>query len=101
MHYLYILYSRVHDLFYIGHTQNPHRRFHEHNNSDLYSFTAKYRPWDMAVLFECGPDKSVATALEKHIKQQKSKEYIRKIIIEKSVVSFPILKAITLSEVEV
>jgi hypothetical protein len=55
----------------------------------------------MGVLFECGPDKSVATALEKHIKQQKSKEYIRKIISDKKVENFAMLRAVTLSEVEV
>lgn len=80
MYYIYILYSEKFDKYYSGHTDNPHRRLFEHNNSEEVSFTASYRPWKMVALFECGVSRSEAIKIEKFIKKQKTRKFIETLI---------------------
>jgi putative endonuclease len=80
MFYIYILYSASADKYYIGHTNNPQRRLFEHNNSDHLTFSAKYRPWMMKALFQCGDSRSSALKLERLIKKQKTRSFIEYLI---------------------
>ena len=45
MYYIYILYSRIADKFYVGYSDNPQRRLIEHNTKPFNTYTSKYRPW--------------------------------------------------------
>jgi putative endonuclease len=85
MFYVYILYSVGHDKFYIGQTQDVHRRLHEHNNMDKNTFTAKYRPWSLKAAFPVGDDRGMALKIERFIKKQKSKEFIKRLIFKQNI----------------
>ena len=80
MFYIYILYSSNSNKYYTGYTDNIERRLFEHNNSELSTFTSKYRPWEIAALFECGNDRGNAIKIEKFIKRQKSKKFLEDMI---------------------
>ncbi|MBX3240494.1 MAG: GIY-YIG nuclease family protein [Chitinophagaceae bacterium] len=80
MYYIYILYSESADLYYVGYSDDPHRRLVEHNNKAIYSFTAKHRPWIIKAIFSCGDSEGEAIKLERFIKKQKSRVMIEKLI---------------------
>ena len=80
MFYIYILYSEVSHIYYIGYTDNYQRRFEEHNHSERNTFTHKHRPWILKVVFECGGDESKAMEIERFIKAQKSKRFVENLI---------------------
>ncbi len=79
-YYVYILYSKSFDKYYIGSSQDPGRRLESHNTSARSSYTAKYRPWEMAAIFVAGETRAEAEAMEKYLKQQKSKKLLERII---------------------
>ncbi len=79
IHYLYILYSEKYDKFYIGETNEYKRRLKEHNNSYRSNYSSKYRPWTLVALFEI-ENRSIARGVESFIKNQKSKDFIKKIV---------------------
>ena len=35
------------DKYYVGSTDNPHRRLEEHNITSEHTYTSKYRPWEL------------------------------------------------------
>jgi putative endonuclease len=76
MIYLYILYSKTWDKFYVGQTSDYESRLLEHNTSLRNTYTKKYRPWEIYALFEVKGGISEATKLERFIKAQKSKNLI-------------------------
>ena len=78
MYYLYILYSEISGIYYIGQTNNLERRLFEHNNTERISFTSKHRPWKLVAHFEIGNDRGLARKIELKIKKFKS----RKIIVD-------------------
>ncbi|HEX5150081.1 MAG TPA: GIY-YIG nuclease family protein [Parafilimonas sp.] len=80
MLFIYILYSVSADKFYIGYSDNPLRRLHEHNTKPFNTFTSKYRPWELKAVFECGLIEKNAMQIEKFIKQQKSRRLIEKLV---------------------
>ena len=80
MYYLYILRSVETGKYYVGHTDQPERRLSEHNNADHNTFTSKYRPWEMAALFECALTRAEAMKIEQFVKKQKSRALIEKLI---------------------
>ena len=80
MFYVYLLYSEKHDKYYVGYTDDPERRLLEHNEISEKSYTSKYRPWQMVRKFAVADDRGLAMKIEKHIKKQKSKEYIKNIV---------------------
>ena len=80
MYYLYILQSKIKDKFYIGYSSDPWKRLIEHNTVPHLTFTSKYRPWELAVVFEVGNSKKKATSIERFIKKQKSISLINKLI---------------------
>ena len=80
MYYIYILYSESSDLYYVGYSNDPHRRLSEHNNKPLHAFTAKHRPWILKATFICGENEGETIKLERFIKKQKSRAMIEKLI---------------------
>ena len=84
MFYVYILYSRSADKFYVGQTPDVQKRLWEHNNPQENSkFTAKFIPWEIAVFFPVGDARADAMKSERFIKSQKSKKFILKLIENK------------------
>ena len=80
MFYIYIIYSKKSDLYYIGSSGNPFYRLDQHNTTALNTFTSKHRPWILVSVFEAGTTRSEAEVIERFIKKQKSKSLILKLI---------------------
>jgi putative endonuclease len=74
----FILYSPSSNFYYVGYSNDPHRRLIEHNNKPFNSFTSKHRPWFLKTIFQCETE-SDAMSLEKFIKKQKSRKFIEKL----------------------
>ena len=79
MYFIYILYSAIHDKYYVGYSNDPHRRLVEHNTTTNITFTSKYRPWRLAAIFSCSETESDAIRIEKFIKRQKSRKLLEKL----------------------
>jgi putative endonuclease len=80
MFYIYILYSERYDRYYIGHTNDPARRLAEHNTTEDIKFTTKYRPWRMLLVFKVSETRGEAIKMERFIKRQKSRLFIKGLI---------------------
>ncbi|WP_113638675.1 GIY-YIG nuclease family protein [Nubsella zeaxanthinifaciens] len=78
--YIYILWSEVSDIYYVGYTSDYEKRLLEHNTSIYHTFTSKHRPWLLKAVFSCGDNKSEALRIERFIKRQKSRKLIEKLI---------------------
>ncbi len=78
-YYLYILFSKKADIFYVGFTHNIEKRLEQHNHSNQNTFTSKYRPWVVHALFKVNGNKSDAIKIESFIKKQKSKSFLFKL----------------------
>jgi putative endonuclease len=85
MHYLYILYSKSANKFYIGETHDIEDRISKHNiHSYSGSFTKIANDWKSVMTFNC-TNKEQAVYLEKFIKRMKSRSFIEKIILNPSI----------------
>ena len=75
MFYIYILYSKNIDAFYIGQTIDLNKRIVEHN-SKFYdnTFTVKTNDWILYYSMECDSRKQ-AILIESHIKRMKNRKY--------------------------
>ena len=83
MFFIYILYSQKADKFYVGYSPDVFKRLREHNNPISNSkFTAKYLPWNLVCFFPVSDSRGDALKVEKFIKNQKSKEFIKRLILE-------------------
>jgi len=92
MHYLYILYSKSFQKFYIGETNNLEERILKHNNhSYSNSFTKIADDWEIVLTFKC-KDRDEAHYLERFIKRMKSKTFNNKIISDPSILNDILLK---------
>lgn len=78
MFYLYILYSPIHDRYYVGSTEDIHKRLLRHNNGGVTS-TKKYRPWQICYT-EQFPTRAEAFNREHAIKRKKSRSYIERLV---------------------
>ena len=78
-YFLYILYSKNYDRYYVGISNNPQRRLHFHNTVEK-GFTSRYRPWEIVYAKEFS-DKKSAMHAEKKIKNWKSKKLIRQLVL--------------------
>ncbi len=87
MHYLYIIYSKTADKFYIGETQNLEERLQKHNEH-LYnnSFTKIASDWKLVLQFNC-INRDNALFLEQFIKRMKSRKFIEKIIAQPNILT--------------
>ena len=81
MYILYILYSKKLDRFYVGYTNDFHRRIQEHNRIKG-KYTDTGIPW-ILVYSEEHADKKSAMEREKSIKSRKSKQFIIDLISRK------------------
>jgi putative endonuclease len=66
MHFVYILYSSVHDRYYIGQTGDVQERLVRHNHGTEKA-TAPYLPWDL-IWFAEKPTRGEAMILERKLK---------------------------------
>lgn len=83
-YFVYILYSKTSDRYYIGHTSDINRRLKEHNDlsSDNRKFCVKNGPWELKY-YEAGfKSRSEAAKREKQIKSWKSRKLIEKLIAD-------------------
>jgi len=64
--FVYIIYSKAHDRFYIGQTDDFSNRLYRHNNG-YESATKPYRPWELKCVIEKAT-RSEAMILERKIK---------------------------------
>ncbi|MCO6485121.1 MAG: GIY-YIG nuclease family protein [Saprospiraceae bacterium] len=76
---VYILYSEVHDKYYIGQTRDLEMRLAFHNELPGNRYTSRFRPWKlkMALEFE---SRGLAMKAEKIIKARKSRQYLKQLI---------------------
>jgi putative endonuclease len=80
MDLVYIIHSATLNRFYIGYTSNFDLRLDFHlNSNEARKFTSKAKDWEIYFKIEC-ETKTQALAIEKHIKQMKSKIYIENLI---------------------
>ena len=87
MHYVYILYSKSINKFYVGYSENPDKRLDFHNSELNKIWSKRGKPWELIATFSF-QIKSDALRAEKFIKQQKSTKYIQTIIEQQTIVGF-------------
>jgi len=78
--YIYILYSKDYDKYYVGYSSDPWRRLEEHNTKPFNTYTSKYRPWIICAVFSCGDKENEAISVERFIKKQKSRKLIQQLM---------------------
>jgi len=77
--YTYVLYSEKFDAFYYGQTHDLDSRLAKHN-SGLVKSSARYLPWKIYAYQEF-PTRSAAFIMEKKLKNCKSRNCIKDLII--------------------
>jgi len=80
MAFLYILYSKKLDRYYIGSTNDPRRRIDEHQRGQTKS-TQRGTPWELKLL-QSFPSINQATRAEKILKRWKNRSIIERIILD-------------------
>ncbi len=81
MYYIYILYSKDFDKYYVGQCEDIDIRLKRHNNRGVPS-TKPYIPWKL-VYKEVFATRAEAATREKEIKNKKSRKYIEYLITPK------------------
>ena len=79
-YFVYILYSKKLDKYYIGTSHDPQQRLRYHNIGKK-GWTKSGIPWTI-VFVKRFDDKKIAMKKERFIKKQKSKRFIENIISE-------------------
>jgi putative endonuclease len=79
MFYIYIIYSPSSDKYYVGYSNDPHRRLGDHNTKTFDTYTSKHRPWLLKAYFECGQEEQQAILVERFIKKQKSRKLLEQL----------------------
>ena len=80
MYYLYVIYSKSVNRYYVGESPNVENRLRMHQNHYFKNgFTKAATDWEVLLSKECRT-KDDAIYLEKFVKRMKSKTFIRKII---------------------
>src|SRR5690606_21983710 len=80
MHFLYIIYSKNIDKYYVGETENPQNRLKQHNEHYFKTnFTKAAADCEHALSFQCDT-KEDAVFLERFIKKMKSRKFIEKVV---------------------
>ena len=75
-HYVYILRSKVNNHWYTGCTSDLRKRFRQHNNGELKSWTRSRGPFEL-IYYEAYLHAKDAWAREKQIKSGPGKRYMR------------------------
>lgn len=81
MFYIYIIYSKTLDKYYVGSCQNIEQRLKDHQNSRS-KFTKVAKDWELKYS-ETFLTRSEACKRELQIKKMKSRKYIENLIITK------------------
>jgi putative endonuclease len=91
--FVYILYSKTADKYYIGHTNNIQRRLLEHNDilANRSKFCGKNGPWQLVYYESDFPARGDAASRERQIKTWKSRKKIESLINSNCSVGIPIL----------
>ena len=80
MHFLYIIYSKKIDKYYVGETSDPQNRLKQHNGHYFKTnFTKAASDWELVLTFQCDTKKN-AVFLERFIKKMKTRRFIEKVI---------------------
>jgi len=77
-YFVYILQSQKDGTYYVGSTQDPHKRLERHNQGRS-KYTKPKRPWEI-IYFEEYPNRSSAVRRENQIKRRKDKDYIEELV---------------------
>jgi putative endonuclease len=77
-YFVYIIYNKDNDKFYIGQTNDLDRRIFEHNNKKT-NYTSKYSGEWALVRKEIFNDRTAAMKRENFLKRQKNKEFYKNI----------------------
>jgi putative endonuclease len=82
MHYVYILYSKSIDKYYVGETSSIEERLEQHNSGYFAkSYTSKVDDWQL-VLSLPFPSITKARQAEQFIKRMKSRKFIERLLID-------------------
>jgi len=82
MHYLYIIYSKKIDQFYIGESEDPETRLVKHNNKlHKHAFTSRADDWELKVSIAF-PNIIQAKKAEVFVKKMKSRRFNEALIKE-------------------
>jgi len=82
MHYLYIIYSKKIDHFYIGESENPTVRLTQHNNREFKNaFTSQANDWVLKCSIEF-ENIIQARKAEQFVKKMKSRKFNENLINE-------------------
>ena len=80
MYYIYILYSRTANRYYVGHSINPWARLAQHLSNSGDKYTGSYKDWELMGVFEVSTIRADADRIEKLIKRQKSRVFIERML---------------------
>ena len=85
MYFIYIIYSKKLDRYYVGTTDDVLKRMGEHN-SGFYSeaYTVKGVPWVLSLSFESESSEK-AYGIEKFLKRMKSRIFLDKVIVNPNI----------------
>src|SRR5690606_8023267 len=85
MHYLYILFSKKADRYYVGETPDLDIRLSQHVRHHFKSgFTKTANDWKIVLSKKCG-SKEDAIYLEKFIQRMQSRKFVEKIIADPTI----------------
>jgi len=82
MFFVYVLYSRSADKFYVGYTSNLESRLLSHNQLGTKDWTKRFRPWEL-VHTEIYETKSSALKREKELNTGVGRELKQKMLSKK------------------
>ncbi|MDQ3047387.1 MAG: GIY-YIG nuclease family protein [Bacteroidota bacterium] len=97
MHYLYILFSPISDIYFTGYSEDPKARLIEHNNTEEGTFFSKHEPWEIKALFEAGT-KADAINFERFIRKHRTPKLIAKLIDPDYVMDGTLAKLVRVKE---
>jgi len=80
MYYVYAIKSKEREWIYVGITDNPERRLHQHN-SGFNTSTKAYKPFEMFYI-ESVDTRENARAREKELKTTQGKRFLRKYLAD-------------------
>ena len=99
MFYIYIIYSKGSDLYYVGHSSDPWLRLEQHRTNRQDKFTGKHTDWVLCAVFAVSDRKGDADKLEKFIKRQKSRRLLRSLIDPKFIPEGPLAQLVRVPHV--
>ncbi len=79
-YFVYIIYSKMADRYYVGQTEDIEERLALHNSHFFgHSFTKTAADWVLKYSLKC-QSRSQAVRIESHIKKNKSRKYVEDLI---------------------